>query len=369
MEPFVLIEKIEMLREQIRGYRERRTRLTESDTLRVLILPLLRVLGWDLDDLDEVKSEYRHTTSDNPVDYALFLQRVPVLFVEAKALAERLDERKPLTQTLNYANVAGVDWCVLTNGAEFRIYKVHAPVEAEEKLFLTVRLDDDEPADAKAQKLALISRDRMRQRDIDALWIDWRIDRQVQAVLEAMPEDDAFVRLLSRKLPALTQSEIRSSLRRASLGVDYPGIGQFFDGRAAPPKVRSARPPIVTAGEPPAATNLATQVPPPIVVEPAPTAADATVSVPSVKRRLPKTTDLFEVGLLTPGMVLRIKDRPGSEATVIDGRHVDYRGERLSYNGWGCRITGWVSIQIYTQALMEDGRLLHDLRVDLSKDE
>ena len=88
MELIELTKKIDMLRQQIRGYRERRTRLTESDTLRVLILPLLRVLGWDLDDLDEVKSEYRHTTSDNPVDYALFLQRIPVLFVEAKALTE-----------------------------------------------------------------------------------------------------------------------------------------------------------------------------------------------------------------------------------------------------------------------------------------
>ncbi len=360
-----LSAKIELLRENILGYRERRARLTESDTLRVLILPILRTLGWNLDDLDEVKSEYRHKSSDNPVDYALFLQRVPVLFVEAKALNERLDERNPLMQTLNYANVAGVDWCVLTNGEEFRIYKVHAPVEAEEKLFLTVRIGDDEPASATAQKLALISRDRMRQRDIDALWTDWRIDRQVQAILEGMPEDDAFVRLLARRLPGLTQGDVRGSLRRASMSTNYPGIGTLLDGRDAAPDGRPVslaaaaldeRPPKPPANETKQSSST---------IEPASPDQPNGAGEKATKRHLLKTTDLVRLGLLKPGSVLRIKGRLGSEATVIDGRDVDYQGERMSYNIWGCRVTGWVSIQIYTQALMEDGRLLDELRREM----
>lgn len=75
---------------RINDYRERRVRLTESDTIRVLVLPVLQALGWDLQDVEEVRSEYRHASADNPVDYALFLHGSPVLFVEAKALGVSL---------------------------------------------------------------------------------------------------------------------------------------------------------------------------------------------------------------------------------------------------------------------------------------
>lgn len=101
---------IERLRTRIRDMRERRVpRLSEADTLRVLITPLLRALGWDIDDVDEVRNEYRHNPSDNPVDCALLLNRTPVLFVEAKALGESLDERRWMVQTINYANTTGVE--------------------------------------------------------------------------------------------------------------------------------------------------------------------------------------------------------------------------------------------------------------------
>jgi hypothetical protein len=75
---------------RIIDYRERRVRLTESDTIRVLVLPVLQALGWDLQDVEEVRSEYRHASADNSVDYALFLHGSPVLFVEAKAVGVRL---------------------------------------------------------------------------------------------------------------------------------------------------------------------------------------------------------------------------------------------------------------------------------------
>jgi hypothetical protein len=322
-------------------------------------MPLLGELGWDLTDLDEVKSEYRHKTSDNPVDCALFLKRAPVLFVEAKALNERMDERKWLLQTINYANSAGVDWCVLANGDEYRIYKVHAPVEAEEKLFLTIRIDDAEPAEVRARKLALISRDRMGQRAIDTLWTDWRIDRQVQSILETLSEDDGFIRLLAKKARSLTQGEIRGSLHRARLHIDFPGIGDLLVDQASAQSRRSEK----TDERGLISPNVACKVrsdQPQLAEDQAPYTAQSV----SQRRRssLLSTRDLFELGLLTPGMILRIKGRPGSDAAVVDGRHVEYQGETVSYNAWGCRVTGWTAIQIYTQATTEDGKLLDELR-------
>ncbi|MCE6972810.1 type I restriction enzyme HsdR N-terminal domain-containing protein [Cereibacter sphaeroides] len=219
-----LVEIISRLQSSIHSCRDRQSRLTEADTIRVLILPLLRALGWNLEDLDETRSEYRHQPSDNPVDVALFLQRSPALFVEAKALGVDLDDRKWITQTLNYANIVNVDWCVLTNGAEWRVYKVHAPVEAEEKLFFTVRLDGDAPVEDLAAKLELISRERMRVRDIDGLWQEQRIDGLMKQALNDLAGDDTFLRLLVRKT-GLRISDVRDSLRRGNLRADYPEAG------------------------------------------------------------------------------------------------------------------------------------------------
>jgi hypothetical protein len=111
-------------RDRIARYRGQA--IGESNTKSVLIEPILRALGWDVEDLDEVRREHRRKPSDNPVDYALFLVREPRLFVEAKALREKLDDDRWAKQIMGYAGVTGVKWVVRTNGNEYRIYNSHA---------------------------------------------------------------------------------------------------------------------------------------------------------------------------------------------------------------------------------------------------
>jgi hypothetical protein len=68
--------------------------LGEQNTKGALIEPVLAALGWDLTDPAEVFKEYRRQPQDNKVDYALFLQRTPRLFVEAKDLGKDLSDRR-----------------------------------------------------------------------------------------------------------------------------------------------------------------------------------------------------------------------------------------------------------------------------------
>jgi hypothetical protein len=101
-----------------------------------LIVPLLRALGWDVESLAEVQLEYRRKPSDRPVDYALFLDRVPSLFIEAKALGSNLEDNKWANQIMGYATVAGVQWVVLSDGNEYRLYNSHAPLSYKQKLWI-----------------------------------------------------------------------------------------------------------------------------------------------------------------------------------------------------------------------------------------
>jgi len=109
-------ESLSNLRKKIAYYRKSEMQLGEQNTKALLIDPLLAGLGWDIQDPEEVTREFRRQAADSPVDYALCIARTPRLFVEANSLGKNLTDRKWASQVLNYANVVGVEWCVLTNG-------------------------------------------------------------------------------------------------------------------------------------------------------------------------------------------------------------------------------------------------------------
>jgi len=195
----------------------------EQNTKAALIVPVLRSLEWDLENLEEVRLEYRRRPSDKPVDYALLLHRNPTLFVEAKALDENLEDQKWANQIVSYAAVAGVEWVVLTNGDEYRLYNAHAPVPVEEKLFRTVRVSED--VDEAADALALLSKPRMLENSLRALWRAHSIDRRVGTAVNALfsPEPSGWlVRRLASQLDGLTPNDVRAALSRARISLDFP---------------------------------------------------------------------------------------------------------------------------------------------------
>ncbi|MDP8923167.1 MAG: type I restriction enzyme HsdR N-terminal domain-containing protein [Chloroflexota bacterium] len=219
----VLGETLDQIRERLARYGGRSSSIGEQNTKAALIEPILRALGWDVEDPEEVWREYRRRTVDNPVDYALMILRTPRLFVEAKALGENLDDPKWASQIMSYAVVAGVEWVVLTNGDEYRIYNSHAAVPVEEKLFRTIRITDD--GSAAAEVLGILSKDRTQEGWIGTLWKAHFIDRQMRNAIAGLfgPEPDpSLVRVLARRLPALSPAEIRAGLSRVRVQLDFP---------------------------------------------------------------------------------------------------------------------------------------------------
>jgi hypothetical protein len=187
---------------------------------------LLAALGWDVEDIDEVSREYRRKSQDNPVDYALFMLRSPRLFVEAKGLEKDLSDRKWISQVLGYATVVGVEWCVLTNGDEYRLYNAHAPVDVEQKLFRVVRISDSDQEDYALETLELLSKEKMGDNLLNVLWKAHFIDRHVSRALGELlqNEDASLIRLIRKRTPELTPGEIRESLKRADIRIDFPVV-------------------------------------------------------------------------------------------------------------------------------------------------
>ena len=138
---------IEDLRLKLERYKKRS--LKEIPTRTIFVDPLLGALGWDVRDPDDVELEFP-TIDGKSVDYAPKLNRKPVLFVEAKSLNDPLTDVKAITQVVGYAANAGVDWCILTNGVVYRVYRSTERAEAPDKLLFEVSLD---PKDSRGMSI------------------------------------------------------------------------------------------------------------------------------------------------------------------------------------------------------------------------
>lgn len=98
---------------------------TEETTKQALILPLLDILGFSAFDPNKVRAEYQAdfpgAKSGERVDYALFCNGAPVMFIEAKSYTENLSNHCP--QLSRYFNATPeVSICAITNGREWRFF-------------------------------------------------------------------------------------------------------------------------------------------------------------------------------------------------------------------------------------------------------
>jgi hypothetical protein len=243
-----LEEVVEKLRKKILGFRDRKELIVEENTKGALIEPLLSALGWDVQELEEVHREYKRKSKDKPVDYALFVNREPRLFIEAKGLDQDLTNRKWASQIMGYAATAGVKWCVLTDGDEYRLLNASAEVDVDEKLFRSIRISiSDQDRERTLQTLALLSKEKMGERLpangqenlLNILWNAHFVDRKVKVAVEGLfrNEDPGLLRLLRRNTSGLKPNEVRASLKRANpVRIDFPEVPVGANPASAPRK-------------------------------------------------------------------------------------------------------------------------------------
>ncbi|MCC6643616.1 N-6 DNA methylase, partial [Candidatus Peregrinibacteria bacterium] len=93
---------------------------TEEETKKDFILPLFRILGWDVENKEEVSAEEK--ISKKKVDYGFRINGIPKFFLEAKSLRADLDKSEFIQQAINYAWHKGCTWAVLTNFENIVIY-------------------------------------------------------------------------------------------------------------------------------------------------------------------------------------------------------------------------------------------------------
>src|SRR5690348_12957479 len=109
---------LEQLVEAVRARLESGAYPNEAAVSLAILLPVLRSLGWDDSDPQQVSPEY--TQAGRRVDFALFGHPGrPSVFIEVKGVGRSLDGDR---QLFEYAFHEGIPLCVLTDGREWSFY-------------------------------------------------------------------------------------------------------------------------------------------------------------------------------------------------------------------------------------------------------
>lgn len=77
---------------------------------------------------------------------------------------------KHLRQAQAYALNEGVEWVLLTNGAQWQAYHITAKMPVDVDLALEVDLLGEEPLTQKVNQLFYLTRESLKRRQIDELW-------------------------------------------------------------------------------------------------------------------------------------------------------------------------------------------------------
>lgn len=137
----------------------------EGDTRMLVNRMLTDVLGFD--EFGELTTEY--AVKGEFADYGIRIDRDLVAFVEVKRVATKLGA-KHLRQAQMYAVNEGVEWIILTNGADWRVYHLSAGLPVEIDLALDVNLVGGEPFGKKVDQLFYLTRESLKKKQLDEVW-------------------------------------------------------------------------------------------------------------------------------------------------------------------------------------------------------
>jgi len=141
-------EDMDNLAIQVRKRAEHVT--NEETTKQALIIPFLQVLGYDVFDPLEVRSEYQADFGKKKaekVDYSIFNDGKPIIFIEAKPVNEKLGTHS--AQLARYFNsTPDVKLAILTNGMSYKFYTdLNANNMMDDEPFLKVDIGELSDAD------------------------------------------------------------------------------------------------------------------------------------------------------------------------------------------------------------------------------
>ncbi|MCM1959037.1 type I restriction endonuclease [Acinetobacter modestus] len=238
---------------------------TEETTKQALILPLLDILGFSPYDptkvLAEFAADFPGVKATERVDYALYCNGQPVMFIEAKPYVADLTNHAP--QLSRYFNSSlGVTIGAITNGKEWRFFTdlINTNV-MDEKPFLTIDFTKANPEDLT--QLAEFKHDNFHAEKLRFFAEENQYIQQFKAVIKrSINEVDIdFVRYVAQ------QANIQRQLNTKFLESIQPFVKQAVQQAISDTVVKGLTSPTVITAQPIEPTKSVEEAPTSIKAE------------------------------------------------------------------------------------------------------
>lgn len=187
----------------------------EGDTRLLVTDFLCYALGYD--KFEDLTTEY--LVKGEFADYGIRIEKDLVAFLEVKRITTKLGT-KHLRQVEMYAVNEGVEWILLTNGAEWQVYHLTGGLPVVVDLVMIVNLLDDSPVQKKVDQLYYLTRESMKREQITELWRARRATspKSLAQALLSEPVTTALRRELKRATGhAIEADELTKLLRETVL--------------------------------------------------------------------------------------------------------------------------------------------------------
>lgn len=158
----------ESLEKNVREYRKKWLRnksLNEADT-RICVNDLLsKVLGYQIQE--EIKTEY--AIRGQYADYVIQLKRKKQFVVEVKAMEIDLNA-KHLLQASHYAADEGIDWILLTNGAQLQLHRVIFSKPVTDVMIFDFDLSDLSQIERACDAMVNLTKRAVEKGELEEYW-------------------------------------------------------------------------------------------------------------------------------------------------------------------------------------------------------
>jgi len=197
----------------------------EDQTKMAVVQPILRRLGWDTENVDEVSPEF--SVENRRVDYALRVDNRCAVFIEAKKPSEDLDSQNHQEQLLDYSFRQAVEIAVLTNGITWSFYLPRAGVDWKSRKFYTIDIIEQEASNVASKFVDLLSKKNIESgKSVQHAESIHKGKLKEKAIQEALPE--AWNRILEEPDSLLVELLAERTERICSYKPELTNVTKFL---------------------------------------------------------------------------------------------------------------------------------------------
>lgn len=198
----------------------------EAETKQAIILPLLGQLGWDRDNPDELKPEYK--VDNGKVDFSLRLNNTNEVFIEVKQTEKDLEKEQE--QILGYSFRHGVGLAILTNGMTWWFFLPMKKGDWKTRKFHTIDIKEQETKEVASRFIEFLSKENIRsgkaKQYAESVYKD---KHKKQKIEENLPE--AWNKIISEPDGLLIDLLAETTANICGFKPDIAVIKQFIESR------------------------------------------------------------------------------------------------------------------------------------------